>query len=92
MVGGGHSVDVFDAGDGQDFASGDCVLIIFNQTDYFITSIASTSIDVGGEDALMMGDGNDIAIGGQNIDTIYGGKKRKARACIPTAYRPIQVV
>ena len=73
IVGGGHSIDMIDAGSGSDFASGDCVWILFDNSDFHLRNVSSTSINVGGMDELRMGDGDDVAIGGQNIDTIYGG-------------------
>lgn len=74
VLGGGHSVDRIDAGDGSDFASGDCVWLLFDNSDFHLRNVSSTSINVGGMDELRMGDGDDVAIGGQNIDTIYGGE------------------
>ena len=73
IIGGGHSVDMIDAGSGSDFASGDCVWMLFDNSDFHLRNVSSTSINVGGIDELRMGDGDDVAIGGQNVDTIYGG-------------------
>ena len=91
---------MIDAGSGSDLASGDCVWILFDNSDFHLRNITSTSINVGGMDEIRMGDGkhitnvefsyllfswpqllfsrlitgDDVAIGGQNIDTMYGGK------------------
>ena len=91
---------MIDGGSGSDFASGDCVWILFDISDYHIRNVTSTSINVGGMDELRMGEGekilemrsiflvealvllkfvqfsigDDVAIGGQNMDTIYGGE------------------
>lgn len=73
IVGGGHSMDMIDAGSGSDFASGDCVWLRFDNSDFHLRNVSSTSINVGGMDELRMGEGDDVAIGGQGIDTIYGG-------------------
>ena len=73
IIGGGHSIDMIDAGPGSDIASGDCVWMLFDNSDFHLRNITSTSINVGGMDELRMGDGDDVAIGGQNIDTIFGG-------------------
>jgi hypothetical protein len=43
IIGGGHSIDVIDAGSGSDFASGDCVLMLFD-LDFHIRNVSSTSI------------------------------------------------
>ena len=72
IVGGGHSIDQIDGGTGSDFASGDCVWLLFDSSDFHLRNVSSTSVNVGGMDELRMGDGDDVAIGGQNIDTIYG--------------------
>ena len=58
--GGGHSIDVIDSGSGSDFASGDCVRILFDGSDYHLRNVTSTSIDVGGMDELRMGEGEII--------------------------------
>ena len=73
LIGGGHSIDIIDAGPGSDIAAGDCVWILFDNSDFHLRNITSTSINVGGMDELRMGDGDDVAIGGQNYDTLYGG-------------------
>ena len=73
IVGGGHSIDLIDAGTGSDFASGDCVWILFDSSDFHLRNVTSTSINVGLQDELRMGSGDDVAIGGQGIDTIFGG-------------------
>ena len=56
-VGGGHSIDVIDSGSGSDLASGDCVWIQFDSSDYHVRNVSSTSINVGGMDELRMGEG-----------------------------------
>ena len=74
ILGGGHSIDVIDAGNGSDFASGDCVWMLFDNSDFHLRNVTSTSINVGGIDELLMGAGDDVAIGGQDIDQIFGGE------------------
>ena len=57
IVGGGHSIDMIDAGSGSDFASGDCVWLRFDSSDFHLRNVSSTSINVGGMDELRMGEG-----------------------------------
>ena len=57
--------------DGNDLAIGDCASIVFTGN-YFLESITSTFPSVGMADVIMMGDGNDTAIGGHGNDTIDG--------------------
>ena len=67
IVGGGHSIDVIDAGSGSDLASGDCVWILFDNSDFHLRNITSTSINVGGMDEIRMGDGKHIT----NVEFSY---------------------
>lgn len=50
-------MDVIDAGAGSDLASGDCAWILFDNSDFHIRNISSTSINVGGMDEMRMGEG-----------------------------------
>ena len=60
-----------DGNAGNNLAIGDCTSILFSDN-YFLRSIVSTSPSVGESDVINMGDGNDMAIGGSDKDTIYG--------------------
>ena len=59
-LGGGHSIDVIDAGPGSDFASGDCVWMLFDNSDFHLRNVTSTSINVGGMDEMIMGKGKEL--------------------------------
>ena len=77
LVGGAQSIDTISADDGNDFAAGDCVSIEFF-ADHHISSILSTSEDIGKNDFIRMGNGDDFAIGGtghptEGGDFIHGG-------------------
>lgn len=60
ISGGGHSIDVIDAGSGSDIASGDCVWLLFDNSDFHLRNISSTSINVGGMDEMRMGEGEQL--------------------------------
>ena len=74
LIGGGGSSNYLEGNSGNDLAIGDCASIVFTG-DYFLESIKSTFPSVGMADVIMMGDGNDTAIGGHGNDTIdsYNG-------------------
>lgn len=59
IVGGGHSIDIIDAGAGSDLACGDCVWVRFANSDFLISNVTSTSINVGGMDEMHMGEGKE---------------------------------
>lgn len=71
LIGGGGSTNYLEGNDGNDLAIGDCASIVFT-SHYFLESITSTFPSVGMADVIMMGDGNDLAIGGSGNDTIDG--------------------
>jgi hypothetical protein len=52
---GGGQIDMIDAGPGSDLASGDCAVILFDDTDFHIKSISWVDQDVGGADEIRMG-------------------------------------
>ena len=60
--------------DGDDFAAGDCVQILFDTDNHVISSIRSTSASNGKRDEITLGNGSDIGIGGFDSDTIYGNE------------------
>jgi hypothetical protein len=60
-------MDVIDGGAGSDLASGDCVWILFDNSDFHIRNISSTSINVGGMDEMRMGEGKFVSM----LDTLW---------------------
>jgi Ca2+-binding RTX toxin-like protein len=56
---------------GYDLAVGDCASILFYD-DSSVQSITSTYTNLGKTDEIYMGEGNDVAVGGQGMDTIDG--------------------
>ena len=60
--------------DGDDFAAGDCVQILFDTDNHVISRIRSTSASNGKRDEITLGNGSDIGIGGFDSDTIYGNE------------------
>lgn len=73
IIGGAASEDYIYAGNDNDLATGDCVLIAFGGRN-LISSITSIHDDMGKDDELQMGLGDDIAIGGMGDDRIAGGE------------------
>lgn len=71
LIGGG-GIDYLEGNMGSDLAAGDCVDVLFQDKSlsFIIQSITSTSADIGSEDILVLGQGNDTAIGGQSGDII----------------------
>jgi Ca2+-binding RTX toxin-like protein len=59
------------AGDGNDFAAGDCVSVVFDQS-YFVINITSTHSSSRSQDNITLGLGDDIAVGGGDNDRISG--------------------
>lgn len=72
LIGGGFALDYLDGGSGDDIAAGDCVFAYFHEDSYLLAGITSIHSDVGKGDELVMGAGNDIAIGGFANDRIFG--------------------
>ena len=60
IIGGGHSIDVIDAGSGSDVATGDCAWALFDRQNFHLQNISSTSINVGGMDEMRMGEGKNL--------------------------------
>ena len=55
--------------DGHDLAAGDCVSVLFYDN-FYISRITSTYEDVGKDDKMIMGEGDDVAIGGEFQHTL----------------------
>ena len=72
VVIGGALGDNISGGSGDDVLAGDCISVLFGQTDFNVTEIHSSDTSIGGEDTIYMGPGDDIAIGGAFTDHIYG--------------------
>lgn len=71
LVGGGGSTNYLEGNAGNDLAVGGCSLITFSDN-HLLDMIMSTFPDVGTADVILVGDGNDIAIGGYGNDTVEG--------------------
>ncbi|MBP1853588.1 beta strand repeat-containing protein, partial [Rhizobium halophytocola] len=69
ILGGG--ADTADLGDGDNWVIGDSGEIVW--TDATDVSLTTTSPEVGGEDAINTGTGDDIVIGGAGSDTLHAG-------------------
>ena len=69
---GGASNDTIQAGTENDVVAGDCVLIEYNDTDFMLQRMESINTDIGGDDVIWLGEGDDYAIGGASDDEIHG--------------------
>ena len=72
VVIGGALGDYISGGSGDDVLAGDCISVLFGETDFNVTEIDSSDTGIGGEDTIYMGPGDDIAIGGAFTDHVYG--------------------
>ena len=64
-------MDFFDGGADDDILSGDCVFIDFDENGKLMW-LTSINTDVGQDDTLSGGLGNDVLIGSFGNDTLYG--------------------
>ena len=72
IIVGGADGDFIYAGDGNDFVAGDCVDISLFDVAYTVEKFESIETEVGGNDTIWLGEGDDYAIGGAFGDTIHG--------------------
>ena len=72
IIVGGADGDFIYAGDGNDFVAGDCVGISLFDVAYAVEKIESIVTEVGGNDTIWLGQGDDYAIGGAFGDIIHG--------------------
>jgi Ca2+-binding RTX toxin-like protein len=76
VVIGGAFNDTIESGDGNDIVAGDSVEIYFIDASTSPESITSLDTGIGGNDGIVLGEGNNTCIGGAFDDTITSGSGR----------------
>ena len=71
-VGGAYN-DTITSGSGRDIVAGDSVVINFSESDYLVLDMTSLMPNIGGYDNMELGDGDNVAVGGNVEDTIKCG-------------------
>ena len=73
MAMGGADDDIITCGDDNDLVAGDSVSMTFDATDDLVQNIKSLHESIGGSDMIVLGNGNNVSIGGSESDTITSG-------------------